>query len=65
MVRTTTSQTLAELLGGLASRLRREEGQTLAEYALLLTLCIVGLAAVILLLGNQIVSMFSSVIGQF
>ena len=56
---------LTQLLGGLAARLRREEGQTMAEYALILSLIAVVTAAVIVLLGGQISSVFNSVTGQF
>ncbi|HEY1523706.1 MAG TPA: Flp family type IVb pilin [Solirubrobacteraceae bacterium] len=56
---------LSQLLAGLAARLRREEGQTMAEYALILALIAVVTAAVIVTLGGQISSVFSSVTGQF
>jgi len=56
---------LSELLGGLAARLRREEGQTMAEYALILALIAVVTAAVIITLGGQISSVFNSITGQF
>ncbi|MFL5824043.1 MAG: Flp family type IVb pilin [Solirubrobacteraceae bacterium] len=55
---------LNQLLGGLAARLRREEGQTMAEYALLLALIVIVTAAVVLTLGNKIVSVFNNVTGQ-
>jgi Flp pilus assembly pilin Flp len=55
----------SQLLGGLAGRLRREEGQTMAEYALILALIAVVTAAVIVTLGGSISSVFSSVTGQF
>jgi Flp pilus assembly pilin Flp len=57
------SLSFSELLGGLAARLNREDGQTMAEYALLLALIIVVTAAVVLALGNQISSIFTSVTG--
>jgi Flp pilus assembly pilin Flp len=60
-----TSLSLSRLLGALAARLRREEGQTMAEYALILALIAVVTAAVIFTLGGQISSVFSSVTGQF
>jgi Flp pilus assembly pilin Flp len=60
-----TSLSLSRLLGGLAARLRREEGQTMAEYALILALIAVVTAAVIFTLGGQISSVFSSGTGQF
>jgi Flp pilus assembly pilin Flp len=59
------SLSLSQLLGGLAARLRREEGQTMAEYALILALIAVVTAAVIVTLGGKISSVFSSVTGQF
>jgi Flp pilus assembly pilin Flp len=58
------SVSLTQMLGGLAARLRREEGQTMAEYALLLALIVIVTAAVVLTLGNKIVSVFNSVTGQ-
>jgi Flp pilus assembly pilin Flp len=51
---------VSELLGGLAARLRREDGQTMAEYALLLSLIVVVTAVVVLTLGNTISSIFTS-----
>jgi Flp pilus assembly pilin Flp len=42
-------------------RLSDEDGQTMAEYALVLTLIIVVTATVIGLLGGQIGSVFNSV----
>jgi pilus assembly protein Flp/PilA len=59
------SLSLSQLLGGLAARLRQEEGQTMAEYALILALIAVVTAAVIVLLGGQISSVFNKVTGQF
>jgi Flp pilus assembly pilin Flp len=58
------SLSLSQLVGGLAARLRREEGQTMAEYALLLALIIVVTAAVVLALGNKISGVFNSVTGS-
>jgi len=58
------SLSFSELLGGLAARLNREDGQTMAEYALLLALIIVVTAGVVLTLGNQISSIFTSVTNQ-
>lgn len=55
------SLSFSELLGGLAARLNREDGQTMAEYALLLALIIVVTATVVLALGSQISSIFQSV----
>jgi len=57
------SLSLSQLVGSLAARLRREEGQTMAEYALLLALIIVVTSAVVLALGNQIKGVFNSVTG--
>jgi Flp pilus assembly pilin Flp len=58
------SFSVSQLLGGLAARLRREEGQTMAEYALILALIAVVTAAVIVTLGGKISSVFTSVTGQ-
>jgi Flp pilus assembly pilin Flp len=57
----TISLSLSQLVGSLAARLAHEEGQTMAEYALLLALIIVVTAAVILALGGQISGVFNSV----
>ncbi len=59
------SLSLSQLLGGVAARLRREEGQTMAEYALILALIAVVTAAVIVTLGGKISSVFNSITGQF
>ena len=42
-------------------QLRREEGQTMTEYGVLLALIAVGVIAVLLILGPQIKSAFNSV----
>lgn len=42
-------------------QLRREEGQTMTEYGILLALIVVGVIAVLVLLGPKIVSAFSNV----
>jgi Flp pilus assembly pilin Flp len=55
---------VSELLGGLAARLRREDGQTMAEYALLLTLIVVVTVAVVAALGGSISSIFTQVTGS-
>ena len=47
-----------------AGRLQSEEGQTMAEYALVLTLIVVVTATVIGLMGGQISSVFNSVTGS-
>jgi Flp pilus assembly pilin Flp len=55
------SLSLTQLVGSLAARLRREEGQTMAEYALLLGLILVVTAVVIATLGGKISGVFTSV----
>jgi pilus assembly protein Flp/PilA len=55
------SSICSQLLSVAAARLRREEGQTMAEYALLLGLILVVTAVVIAALGGQISSVFTSV----
>ena len=55
------SLSLSQLAGSIAARLRREEGQTMAEYALLLGLILVVTAGVVFALGGQISSLFSQV----
>lgn len=55
---------LSQLLGGLAARLRREEGQTMAEYALLLALIVIVTAVVVVTLGGKIAGVFTSVTDQ-
>ena len=55
------SLSLSQLLGGLTARLRNEEGQTMAEYALLLTLIVVVTAVVVATLGSSISSIFVKV----
>lgn len=55
---------LSQLLGGLAARLRREEGQTMAEYAMILALIVVVTAVVVVTLGGKISSVFNNVTGQ-
>ena len=42
-------------------QLRREEGQTMTEYGVLLALIAVGVIAVLLILGPQIKNAFQSV----
>jgi Flp pilus assembly pilin Flp len=41
--------------------LRREEGQTMTEYGILLALIVVGVVAVLVLMGPKIVKAFSYV----
>lgn len=55
------SLSLTQLVGSVAARLRREEGQTMAEYALLLGLILVVTAVVVATLGSKISSVFSNV----
>jgi pilus assembly protein Flp/PilA len=45
-------------------QLRREEGQTMTEYGILLALIVVGVIAVLVLLGPKIVNAFSDVNAQ-
>jgi Flp pilus assembly pilin Flp len=42
-------------------QLRREEGQTMTEYGVLLALIVVGVVAVLVVLGPKIVNAFSYV----
>ncbi len=58
------SLSLSQLLGGMTARLRREEGQTMAEYALILALIVIVTATVVVTLGGKISSVFNSVTGQ-
>ena len=58
------SLSLYQLLGGMTARLRREEGQTMAEYALILALIVIVTATVVVTLGGKISSVFNSVTGQ-
>ena len=52
-------------LGGLTSvELKREEGQTLAEYALILALIAVVVIVAVVFLGGQIKGLFSKVGSQ-
>lgn len=43
-------------------QLRRDEGQTMTEYGVLLALLVVGVVAVLALLGGKITSAFSAVL---
>ena len=53
---------LAVMLSSLsAQNLKREEGQTLAEYALILALIAVVVVAVVAVLGGKISDIFNSV----
>jgi Flp pilus assembly pilin Flp len=51
----------SQLLSAVSDRLGREEGQTMAEYALLLGLILVVTAVVVAALGGQISGVFTSV----
>ncbi len=51
---------LAQAQGGF---LRREEGQDLAEYALLIALIAIAVIAAVTLLGQQISTVLSSIAG--
>jgi Flp pilus assembly pilin Flp len=62
MITQTLGLRLAMMFQGLSARsLKREEGQTLAEYALILALIAAVVAVVVGLLGNQIKGIFTSV----
>jgi Flp pilus assembly pilin Flp len=51
----------ASLFAALRSRLRRRRGQTLVEYALILAVLTIVMIAVMTLLGNRIVVIFSDI----
>jgi Flp pilus assembly pilin Flp len=51
---------LYQLVGTLVARAQREEGQTMAEYAILVTVIAVVVLAAATLLGSSISSIFSS-----
>jgi pilus assembly protein Flp/PilA len=53
---------LAKLVGGAA--VRREEGQTFVEYALLIAFIAVVALVAVQLLGSSVSSLFSSVAGS-
>ena len=55
------SVNFSQLFSAVADRLRREDGQTMAEYALLLGLVLVVTAVVVATLGTQISGVFTSV----
>ena len=57
------SFSVSQLLGGLAARLRREEGQTMAEYGVVLAVITVGIVATLVLLSGGINTALSKVIG--
>ncbi len=49
-----------QLVTAFLAKVQREEGQTMAEYAILITVIAVVVLAAALLLGNSISSLFSS-----
>jgi Flp pilus assembly pilin Flp len=51
---------LYQLASTLVARVRREEGQTMAEYAILVTVIAIVVLAAAVFLGNSISSLFSS-----
>lgn len=55
------SSSFSQQLSVARARVRGEEGQTMAEYALLLGLILVVTAVVVATLGGQISSVFTSV----
>lgn len=52
---------LHELMAGLIDRMRREDGQTMAEYGLLLAVIAVVVVVAALVLGQSISSLFLGV----
>jgi len=53
---------LALMVQGLSlTTLKREEGQTLAEYAMILTLIAIAVVGAVIFLGGKISGLFSSV----
>jgi pilus assembly protein Flp/PilA len=57
-------RTAAELIRGMVARIQREAGQTMAEYAILVTVIAVVVLAAATLLGASISSIFSSLAGN-
>ncbi len=55
---------LYELAGALVARVRREEGQSMAEYGILIAVIAVVVVAAATLLGGSISSLFSSLAGK-
>jgi pilus assembly protein Flp/PilA len=51
---------LYQFVSALIARAQREEGQTMAEYAILVTVIAIVVLAAAILLGNSISSIFSS-----
>jgi len=52
------------LVGALFSRMQREEGQTMAEYGILIAVIAVVVIVAATLLGTKISSVFNSVAGS-
>ena len=50
---------------GLIARMRTEDGQTMAEYGILLAVIAVVVVAAAIILGNDISSLFAPVINDF
>lgn len=55
---------LYQLAGALVERVRREEGQSMAEYGILIAVIAVVVVAAATLLGGSISSLFSSLAGK-
>ena len=53
---------MLEYLKSLVAGLRREEGQTMVEYALLVFLISIAAIAVILLIGPRLIDVFQQVV---
>jgi Flp pilus assembly pilin Flp len=51
---------ISQLAAAMFARMQREEGQTMAEYAILVTVIAVVVLAAAVFLGNSISSIFSS-----
>jgi Flp pilus assembly pilin Flp len=51
---------LFQLVGTLIARVQREEGQTMAEYAILVVVIAIAVFAAAVFLGSSISSIFSS-----
>jgi Flp pilus assembly pilin Flp len=55
---------LYQLVDALVARMQREEGQTMAEYAILVVVIAIVVLAAAVFLGNSISSVFSSLAGK-
>ncbi len=55
---------LYQFASALIARMQREEGQTMAEYAILVVVIAIVVMAAAILLGNSISSVFSSLAGK-